>query len=460
MNIWHYVGCFLVLLLITLTGLWSGRQVRASGDFSGEGRSAGSGIVAGVIIGTLVGGSSTIGTAQLAFTYGFSAWWFTLGGGIGCLILALVYSRPLYNSGISTLPQLFRNEYGSRCATVSTMLMSLGSFLSIVSQLLSGMALVTSISTVSEPWAVLLSSGLMLIYVVFGGVWGAGRVGIVKTVLLYFGVGICGILAVNGLGGISTAYRLFPHEQFFNLFARGLPTDIGAGLSLIVGIVTTQTYIQAIVSAKSLKIGRKGALLSALLVPLIGIAGIFVGLYMRHYYSDIRSSTALPLFIMKNLPALPAGIVLATLLVTLVGTGAGLALGIGSMFCRDVYKVYVRPNADERHQLIFTRCVIIGILLLASLLSRGNVGSLIISWSFLSMGLRGAVAFFPLCTALFLPGRVTERWILAGMLLGPTITIISKFFITGIDPLFPGMAVSLMMIIGGLMEKRRKTELV
>ena len=49
----------------------------------------GFGVVAGLIMGTLVGGSSTVGTAQLAYNYGMSAWWFTLGGGIACLVLAV-----------------------------------------------------------------------------------------------------------------------------------------------------------------------------------------------------------------------------------------------------------------------------------------------------------------------------------------------------------------------------------
>ncbi|MGL5694605.1 MAG: hypothetical protein ACRCXA_11045, partial [Peptostreptococcaceae bacterium] len=87
MTLWHYVGAILILVLITGVGIYSGKKVKSAGDFAVGGRQAGAGIIAGSIIGTLVGGASTIGTAQLAYTYGFSAWWFTLGGGIGCLIL-------------------------------------------------------------------------------------------------------------------------------------------------------------------------------------------------------------------------------------------------------------------------------------------------------------------------------------------------------------------------------------
>ncbi len=74
MTIWHTAGAMLMLAFITCVGLRSGRRVKSAGDFNGSGREAGAGIVAGILIGTLVGGASTIGTAQLAFSYGFSAW--------------------------------------------------------------------------------------------------------------------------------------------------------------------------------------------------------------------------------------------------------------------------------------------------------------------------------------------------------------------------------------------------
>ena len=82
MTFMHYIGAALVILIIIGVGVYSGKQVKSASDYDG-GHNASAGLVMGAIIGTLVGGSSTIGTAQLAYTYGFSAWCFTLGGGIG-----------------------------------------------------------------------------------------------------------------------------------------------------------------------------------------------------------------------------------------------------------------------------------------------------------------------------------------------------------------------------------------
>jgi SSS family solute:Na+ symporter len=447
----HYIGAAMVLGIITAMGIYSGRRVKSASDFLSGGKKAGVGIVAGSILGTLVGGASTIGTAQLAFSYGFSAWWFTLGGGIGCLVLALFFSKPFHNSPASTLPQIFSREYGQNAGTAATLLTSLGSFLSIVSQILSGVALITAVSRLSLCLATLLIVVLMLVYVVFGGVWGAGYVGMAKTVLLYTAVGGCGLLAMALQGGVGAFRAALPAERYFSLFARGLAVDGGAGLSLVLGVLTTQAYIQALMSAKSLRISRIGALISAGLVPLVGIGGIFVGMYMRLNYPDIQSGTALPRFIMEHLPPVMGGAVLATLLVALVGTGAGISLGLSSMISNDIYKVYINKNADDNKNLWVNRMVIGGILALAAVFSGGNMGSLILGWSFLSMGLRGAVAFGPLCTALFLPGRIPGRYALLSMVVGPVLVLLGKLMLPAhIDPLFLGVLGNLAILGLGL----------
>ena len=77
---WHVVGLLATIALIIGVGIYSGRKVRSAADFaSGGGKASGAWIVCGAIMGTLVSGQATIGTAQLAFNYGMSAWWFTWG---------------------------------------------------------------------------------------------------------------------------------------------------------------------------------------------------------------------------------------------------------------------------------------------------------------------------------------------------------------------------------------------
>ena len=456
----HYLGAVIVLILITGIGVYSGKQIKSASDFGGGGKTTGAGIVAGTIIGTLVGGASTIGTSQLAFNFGFSAWWFTLGGGIGVLLMALFLAKPLYNSGVSTLPQLISAEYGGKAATATTFLTSIGSFLSVVSQVLSGITLITAVSTMGKGISTILVIALMLCYVIFGGALGAGMVGIAKTVLLYVSVGACGIIAVISQGGLQefTNNVLLPHAQYFSLVARGPMVDLGACVSLILGIMTTQAYISAVVSAKTLKHSKTGLYLSAILIPIVGVAGIFVGMYQR-LNCPFEPGTpefvtfaaqALPNFVLDHLPPVLAGATLATLLVAVVGTGAGISLGMSSMFCNDVYKKYINKNASDTKNLLVARLVVAVILGVAALFTLGDMGTLILEWSFLSMGLRGAVAFGPLLCALFLKGKIGDNFALASMIAGPAVVLIAKFTLHGIDPLFPGLAASILVLAIGI----------
>lgn len=448
------LGALSVLILIAVVGIVAGRKVKSASDFT-TGHGMKIPMVAGSLVGTLVGGASTIGTAQLAFTYGMSAWWYTLGGGLGLFVMALFFAKPLNSSHLKTLPQILTKEYGKTIATTAAVLMSLGTFISIVSQMLSGAALITSVSAIPNGAAVAVTVLLMIIYVFFGGAWGAGMVGMVKTVLLYVVTLVCGGVVLYLAGGFSVFARTLPAEQYFDLFARGAVKDGGAGLSLIFGVLTTQAYFLPVVSAKDVKTARRGSLLGGVLTAVIGIAGILVGLYMRIAMPQTPSASVLPVFVCTYLPDVLAGVILATLLVALVGTGAGLALGISSMLTIDIYQPMLRPKSSDRERLWFSRSTIVVLFAAAAVFACGEAGSMILNWSFLSMGLRGTVAFMPVCFALFAPGKASSKTALLCVILSPLVVLVSSFMLPeNIDPLFPGMIVSVVIFAVGAIIKK------
>ena len=450
----HIIGIILTLLLITLVGIYSGRKVKTSSDFSVGGKKAGSGIVAGTIMGTLVGGSSTIGTAQLAFLYGFSAWWFTLGAGIGCLILGLAFAAPLNRSNKETVPQILSEEFGGISKPISSIFVSLGTFINIIAQILATIALLTSMFNINHMTAAVISIILMSAYVIFGGVWGTGLVGIAKLILIYISVMLGGAIAISDVGGFDYFVSVLPRYPYFSLLGRGVWIDLASGFSLILGVLSSQTYIQAVLSGKSLKESRTGSLISAFLIPPIGIAGIFIGLFMRINYPDINPASAFPQFVLKYMNPWLSGIVLATLLIAAVGTGAGLALGISTVFTKDIYKNYIDKEADDDKLLMVSRLIIVASLSLALLFTTGSAKSLILKWSFMSMGLRGATVFGPLCAALFMKGKVESKYAIASMVISPLSVLLGRFILPeAFDPLFIGIAVSVLLIAAGALSK-------
>lgn len=452
----HAIGAMLALALIFGVSIFSGRRIRSGAEFdSGSGR-AGSAVVAGAIMGTLVGGSSTVGTAQLAYHYGLSAWWFTLGGGIACAVLALLYVVPLRRSGCTTIVGIIAREYGKPVGIAASLLSSVGAFISFLSQLIAASAVIAIVFPgLPAIWAIAASAVLMAAYVIFGGVLGTGMTGIVKLVLLYVTVIAGGGMALVLSGGIGSLWNALDHATYFNLFARGIGTDAGAGLSLLLGVLTTQSYAQPILAGSSDRAARRGALLSAVLTPPIGIGGILIGLYMRANVPELASAKlAFPQFILDHLPALPAGLILATLLITVIGTGAGLSLGISTVINRDIIQNLTKRFTAPRANLRFSRFLILLVLALACGVCACPIGDMMLEFSFMSMGLRGAVLMVPLAAALWLPGRLDSRWVMAAVIASPAVVLVFGLWgILPFDPLFAGVAASALLCTLGLRRK-------
>lgn len=477
-------GIIFSIALLLGIGALSGKKGKRNGNIYSGKNSAGAWLVCGTVMGTLVGGQTTIGTAQLAFTYGVSAWWFALGSTFGCLLLALRFAKPLRATGCNTLMEIVGKEYGHKVELVGSLLNLLSIFISILSQFLAAAALITSFFPVNFLQGTLIAALLMGCYVLMGGALGAGAGGLVKLMLLYVScltAGICVWGEAHGFNGlIHTIHSLLggtPLGEFNNAstpevinhnyihpFARGFGKDLGSALSLALGVLATQTYAHGIMMGKDLKSARKGALRCAALIPPIGAASILIGLYMRgnyitqaefEYLQQIGASLpdgigviqsaaqAFPMFVINVLPDWFGGIVIGTLLVTVIGSGSGLTLGAAAIFTRDVaanIAQKIQRATRFTQSIAFSRLSIILLLVAGMVVSTTLSGGFINDLGFLSLGLRAATLLIPLSCALWYKGRYSAKAILTSMLCGTAMMLVAKFASLPLDPMFWGLA--------------------
>ena len=499
-SLYHILGILLAVFVIEAIGIWSRRKVHSADDFSHGSGKAGTWIVAGTILGTLVGGQSTIGTAQLAFCFGLSAWWFTAGAAFGCMLLAIGYAARLRNTGCSTVLEVVRNHFGRKTELTASVLCSIALFISVVAQVLSASALMMTLFPINFYIATLLAVVIMGVYVVFGGLWSAGLGGIVKMLLLCISAlaGGAVVLALAGgfdglLSGIKqvcinqplgSVLNLSSEESvnalYNNIFSRGPMTDVGSCLSVVLGVAATQTYAQGIWSGKSTPVARKGALIAAFMAIPIGVACMFIGMYMRSHYvtSDellllnaagsllpqnmhviSTSAQAFPVFVVDCMPKFLGGIMLGTMLITVIVGGAGLTLGTTTILVRDVLQPRFSSLHDSAKNLATQRAMIVAIMLAAVVVALSWSASFINDLGFVSMGLRTTTVFLPLTLALFLPNRFNRRWVYASIFTGTIALLIAhalpSAITQAIDPLFIGLAVSTLTIIPGYKAKKR-----
>lgn len=449
LSVWHIGGIVAAFILIAAAGLYAGSKVKTTTDFSTSGRKAGWPLVTGTMLGTFIGGASTIGTAQLAFQFGFSAWWYTLGGTIGFAIWSIGMAKPLYNSKTETIPQFLSNTYGKGIGPISSIFSSVGVFFTLIAQVLSFVALMGAMFHTSTLVSSSIGLILALIYVLFGGIWGTGFAGITKLFLVGFSAIVCGVVSYSYMGGISGFTSALPAFPWFSMFGRGVSKDGAAVFSTVLGILSTQTYMQAMVSAKTLRESRKGALAGALISAPIGLGSVLVGIFMRANFPNTPSAQVFPAFIMQNLPPVVAGLLLGTLLITVIGTTAGLTLGVSTMFTRDIYQKLFRTNASGKETLLVQRLLIVLVCVVATIIANVNTGSLILGWTYLSQGLRGCAAILPMLGIILFPRFVTPKAGLTAALLGPLANIIwFMLYPKGLDPLYPGLIASAVSLFG------------
>lgn len=428
----------MVLLLALFIGFWSSRRVKDAYDYDMAGRAFGLPLIVGSLYGSFVGGTSLIGTSQLAFLSGVGAIWFTLGGAVGIAIMGYIVPAIGSFKG-ETIPQLIEQGFGSKARAAVSIYMSLGILIQIIAQVLAAITLLVSLLPVSTNQGALIAVLLIFASVWSGGIWGTGLVGMFKTILMTIAFILMAFTVGNEFLQLEAVNALPAYPWFFP-FPRGFFTDFGAGLAVCIGTISTQTYWQPLFASRSVFQARMGAFLSAGLIFFMGCTATLTGMTEHMANPGIPAISAMPSYIQRSYPDLLSGIILGGLLLSVVITGSGLTLGLTTVLSRDIYQNLVNSSCSETRLLWVSRLIVLLTLSAVLAAAFSSFNSMILQWAFFSMALRGVATLFPLLRQLFGWGPTPASLSLWGIYLAPLVAIMAGLFSNGkLDPLYTGL---------------------
>ena len=384
----HIISLILTLVVTILPGIIAARKIKSADDYNVGGRSAGIGMVAGSIIGTIVGGAATVGTAQLGYKLGLTAWWFTLGSGIALIIMAIFYAVPLRRSSLTTVSEFLVGNYGKIAGPFTSISASAGIFFSIVASTLTALSLVAGLFKVNMEVSAAIVLLLTVAIVFFGGISGAGMAGLLKILLIFSTIFVGGIISFMDLGQWQGLKATFPEYPWFSLFGRGVEDGLFSLVSMIVGVISTQSYVQSIFSAKDSRTAAAGCISAALVVIPVGLPSVMIGMFMSKMHPEINSIDALPMYLVTYLPEWLGGIGLGAILISAMGSLSGLALGVGTMISRDLVK-NIWKGASSTNLLWASRISVLLVTICAIVFVFFHLDSSVLEWNYLSMALRG-----------------------------------------------------------------------
>ncbi len=380
---------FIFLSLFLIFSFIKNRISKDSSEWTLYGRNLNFIQVAFLIVGTLVGGASTIGTTQMAYEYGAPSLIFTLSSAVACLILGFFFSYHLRESESITVIELIGKTFGKTTRRYLSIFALSGIFLQTVAQMIAASSIVRTNINVSFNFSILITSIFIFFFIVLFGIKGASFLGQYKFYMLYIIVFI-------------SLFIIFKKDFYFAkpvLKEYGNARGIKDIVSTILGVLSTQTYLQAIFAAKDIKHARNGALLAAAIIPPVGIGFYLIGIYMKVHYPDIVvSADTLAIFIKLHLPAIISSLFLVFIFIISIGTASGLFLGTLTMLFEDHIKHFLRNKKENSINLY--RMLGVFLIMISAIITM-NVKSSILEWSFLSMGLRGTAIFLPLIIIVF-----------------------------------------------------------
>lgn len=451
----HWLTLALTIAAVTAAGAVRSRRTRGAAGFSLGGRHCGTGLVAGAIMGSAVGGGATVGTAQLAFQYGLPAWCFMLGIGLGLAALGLLFAAPLRRSGLETVPQFLVLQYGRSAGPVVSLISCCGIFFACAASMLPAIALLEAVFHLSPAVAAAVICVLVVAYIGIGGQRGAGISGMLKAAVLWSALLLAAVAAGRGLA--SPAAPALP-QGYWSLFSRGPAYTLSCLGATAMGMMTAQMYIQALYSAVDVRTARNGALLGAVLCVPVGLMSCLAGMYMRAHYPDMNPLLALPTFLLQEVPAAVGGVALGGIVLAVVSSAAAQVLAIGTMVARDVAGNLLRVE-NERRLVGINRAALALSAVAVAVFCLWQRDSNILTWNYLSMALRGGGIFLPLLLAVLLGERFTRRisakWVLLSMV-GSTAASMAAALWLNMPPTAVGLGCSVLLLGVGVMKRNRR----
>ncbi len=357
----NWIPLLIVVLYIVLLFLitWLTRRLSRGGMIAYllAGRGLPFWVVAPLLTGLAIGGASTIGVAERAYSSGIAAGWYNAAWAAGAVLVGLIAARRYRALEITTIPEFFEKNYNVSGRIVGVVGQLLLQIVITSLQYVAGGAILSSLL----PDVFSFQSGMLVTAIVFvgitliGGFWAAGITNIINVILIYAGVCLGAILAVGKVGGLRELVAQLPSgHPGFDLGAIGWSLVVAWFLVMCTMTFSVQSVAQISFSAKDSLSAKKGFLLGGLLILPVGFISAIIGLAAAVLQPGIIPTEALPRTVLSLSPFV-AGLVLAGLWAADVSTASALLVGSATLVVSDFVKRFLVSDLGEKRERIISR---------------------------------------------------------------------------------------------------------
>lgn len=401
---WSWLFLAVYILIMIAFGVLGSRRVSSADDFATARGSYGPLLLALAFASTAASGSTFLGLPGLTYTYGLSTLWIAFLYPVGIYIGILICQRTIGRYGnlarVRSIPEYLGERYQSEGLRVTAAVFSLMLLFYLAGQLVAGLVMFEMMLGMTQVWAMIITTAVLLIYVTMGGahadILTDGAQGLLMTFLamaialmFLFGVGTGGlghlldklrnqdpVLLSNFNPGTAITASIWAYVSLtFAHIPLGLLPHIGNKLW---ALKDESSRTRFFIFAFSL----------GLLLPAITLGGASARAILGDSLianGGSGANNALPALFIAIFPAWLAALLGVGILAAVMSTADGLVISTSQVFANDIYRRSIAPriHADrdqaalDRNVLIISRTVTVLTL----------VGSALLAWKVMNMNI-------------------------------------------------------------------------
>jgi SSS family solute:Na+ symporter len=438
-------------------GFYAQRRQKDVEDYFVAGRRLGALTIACLWIAAWIGGAAVVGTSTRAYEYGVTGVWYVLAQAIGCVLFGLFMAARVKRIGDRhrhlTYPDFIEQHYDSRTRIVATATTILAFTAYSAGQLAAAAAMLQVMLGWDYETSLLLAGVVVILYTAVGGYLAVTYTDWVQVILLLAGVVVVGIpVAISAAGSWGDMRAVLP-DSYYDLGAQGWDRIAALVVSMVLAFFVGMDSFSRCFAARDPASARNGTLLAALLILPLAIASVWLGLAAAVLYPEAGSSASiLATFVLDTFPTGLKGLMLIAVLSAIMSTADICILTSSANYTRDIHQRYIRPDITPQSMLR------LGILASAAV----GLLSMLLAWKMRDIIDILQLGFTINAAGLFLPTVAAIYWdrvpaSAAFWSIGASLVTVVGWRIAAdagaggmfaIDPLWPGLAVSVVLLAG------------
>lgn len=435
---------FLALIVVGIIGV---RKAQTSEMYILAGRNLGFFMFFGCLTAVFLGGSSTIGTAQLGYESGLSGIWFVFSMGLGIMLFGLILLQRVTNFKLMTISELLGRLFNVQSKLIGAVVAAIYALMVSVTQVIAIGVLLSAIFDWNITFAMLIGGGVVFFYTILGGMWSVSITDVIQFTIMTIGIFLIMLpVSLNKVGGFGELTTQLP-SSFFDVTDIGIMQIVKYLTTFTLGMMVGQDIWQRYFTARTPRIAKTGGVFVAIYSLVYSAAMVIIGMCALILLPNITDTqNVFTLMAFETLPPGLLGIVFAAVAAAIMSTASGTLLASSTLISKDILKDHFFQNITDRQFLLLSRTTTLVIGIIAIIISLW-IQELLVAIDVAYAILAGSI-FIPIVFGLFWK-RTTARAAFLAITISALVIIIGLAIegLASTNPILYGIATNIVVII-------------